>query len=106
MGLAMGCDLRICSDDAMFGVPAARLGLGYGLKGVKKLVRRGGPSYTNDIFKSARKFTAAEAQRMGLVSQVVPVAEVEKDVNDYADSMGAERPAHGRGGEIRRASSG
>ncbi len=41
VGLALCCDLRICSDNSKFGVPAAKLGLGYGFTGIKKLVDRG-----------------------------------------------------------------
>ena len=43
MGLAVGCDLRICSDDSRLGITAARLGLGYNQEGVRKLVDLAGP---------------------------------------------------------------
>ena len=61
VGLALCCDLRICSDNSKFGVPAAKLGLGYGFKGIKKLVDVVGPSFAKEIFFTARQFTAAEA---------------------------------------------
>ena len=70
VGLALCCDLRICSDNSKFGVPAAKLGLGYGFKGIKKLVDVVGPSFAKEIFFTARQFTAAEAQTMGLVNRV------------------------------------
>ena len=72
VGLALGCDLRICSDNSKFGVPAAKLGLGYGYKGIKKLVDVVGPSFAKEIFFTARQFTAAEALTMGLVNRVLP----------------------------------
>src|SRR5712671_7980944 len=84
VGLALCCDLRICSDNSKFGVPAAKLGLGYGFIGIKKLVDVVGPSFAKEIFYTARQFTAAEAQTMGLVNRVLPDGELEKYVNDYA----------------------
>src|SRR6266478_6652135 len=49
VGLALCCDMRICSDNSKFGVPAAKLGLGYGFKGIKKLVDVVGPSFAKEI---------------------------------------------------------
>ena len=92
VGLALCCDLRICSDNSKFGVPAAKLGLGYGFKGIKKLVDVVGPSFAKEIFFTARQFTAAEAQTMGLVNRVLPEAELEKYVKDYADTISANAP--------------
>jgi enoyl-CoA hydratase/carnithine racemase len=92
VGLALACDLRICSDNSKFGVPAAKLGLGYGFKGIKKLVDVVGPSFAKEIFFTARQFTAAEALAMGLVNRVLPGAELEKYVKDYADAISANAP--------------
>src|SRR5450631_3608987 len=83
MAIAIGCDIRIVTDDSKFGIPAARLGLGYGVPGVKKLVGLVGPSHTKEIFFTARHFTAAEAQTMGLVSRVVPAAQLEDYTRKY-----------------------
>ena len=92
VGLALCCDLRICSDNSKFGVPAAKLGLGYGFKGIKKLVDVVGPSFAKEIFFTARQFTAAEAQTMGLVNRVLPADELEKYVKDYAETIGGNAP--------------
>ncbi len=92
VGLALCCDLRICSDNSKFGVPAAKLGLGYGFKGIKKLVDVVGPSFAKEIFFTARQFSAAEAQTMGLVSRVLPADELEKYVKDYADTISGNAP--------------
>jgi enoyl-CoA hydratase/carnithine racemase len=92
VGLALCCDLRICSDNSKFGVPAAKLGLGYGFKGIKKLVDVVGPSFAKEIFFTARQFTAAEALQMGLVNRVLPEAELEKYVQDYAATIGGNAP--------------
>ena len=92
VGLALCCDMRICSDNSKFGVPAAKLGLGYRYEGMKKLVDLVGPSFAKEIFFTARQFTAAEAQTMGLVNRVLPEGELETYVKDYADTIGGNAP--------------
>jgi enoyl-CoA hydratase/carnithine racemase len=92
VGLALACDLRICSDNSRFGVPAAKLGLGYGFAGIKKLVDVVGPSFAKEIFFTARQFSAAEAAAMGLVNRVLPGDELEKYVKDYAETIGGNAP--------------
>lgn len=77
LGLAAACDLRICAEDAVFRMPAARLGLGYSPSGVRRFMNVIGAANTLEIFATAKKFGAAEALRMGFVSRVVPVAELE-----------------------------
>ena len=63
--LALGCDLRIASDDARFGIPAARLGLGYHYNGMEKLMALVGPSVTKEIFFTARTdWTAQDASEL------------------------------------------
>jgi enoyl-CoA hydratase/carnithine racemase len=73
-------------------VPAAKLGLGYGFKGIKKLVDVVGPSFAKEIFYTARQFTAAEALTMGLVNRVLPEAELESYVKNYADTISGNAP--------------
>lgn len=92
VGLALCCDLRICSDNSKFGVPAAKLGLGYGFTGIKKLVDVVGPSFAKEIFYTARQFTASEALTMGLVNRMLPEAELEKYVKGYADTISGNAP--------------
>jgi enoyl-CoA hydratase len=92
LGIAIGCDLRIADDTSKFGIPAARLGLGYGAGGVKKLMDLVGPAYTKDIFFTARHFTAAEALTMGLVNWVVPEAELEARVREYCATIADNAP--------------
>jgi len=92
VGLALCCDMRICTEGSKFGVPAAKLGLGYRFDGLKKLVDLVGPSFAKEIFFTARQFTAAEAQVMGLVNRVLPDAELESYVRDYAETIAANAP--------------
>jgi len=92
LGFAAACDLRICSDNSVFRMPAARLGLGYSPAGVRRFMNVLGAANTADIFMSARKFDAKEALRMGFVSRVVPVAALEKTVADYCRMVGENAP--------------
>jgi enoyl-CoA hydratase/carnithine racemase len=93
VGIAITCDLRIAADDARFGIPAARLGLGYHYNGMEKLLKLIGPAYTKEIFFTARTdFSAQDAWRMGLVNQVVPKAELEAFTRDYALRMAHNAP--------------
>jgi enoyl-CoA hydratase/carnithine racemase len=92
VGLAADCDLRIASEGARFGVPAARLGLGYGMAGVKRLMDLVGPANTKEIFFTARHFSAAEAQAMGFVNRVLPEPELEPYVRSYCDMIAANAP--------------
>lgn len=92
VGIAIGCDLRIAGEGAKFGIPATRLGLGYGPSGVKKLMDLVGPSHVKEIFFTARHFTAAEALGMGLVNRVVPDAELEAYVRSYCATIADNAP--------------
>jgi enoyl-CoA hydratase/carnithine racemase len=92
VGLAIGCDIRICSDNSRFGIPAAKLGLGYGHKGIRKLMDLVGPSRAKEIFFTAKQFSAQQALTMGLVNQVVSEAELEATVDDYAKTIAANAP--------------
>ena len=92
MGIASCCDLRIASEDARFGVPAAKLGLGYGYPGVKRLMDVVGPSFTKEIFFTARLFDVMEAVEMGLVNRVIEKGELEFYVKDYAATIAANAP--------------
>ena len=92
LGFAAACDLRICSEDSIFRMPAARLGLGYSPTGVRRFMNVLGAANTTDIFMSARKFDAKEALRMGFVSKVTKVDELEKSVADYCKMVAENAP--------------
>jgi enoyl-CoA hydratase len=92
LAIAIGCDIRIATDDSKFGIPASRLGLGYGAPGVKKLMGLVGPSFTKEIFFTARHFTSAEAQSMGLVNRIVPAAELEDYTRKYCATIADNAP--------------
>ena len=93
LSIAITTDMRIASDDSRFGVPAARLGLGYHYTGMEKLMKLVGPACTKEIFFTARTdFSAQDALRMGLVNQVVPKAELETFTRRYAETIAKNAP--------------
>ena len=92
MGLALSCDMRICTEASKFAVPAAKLSIGYRYAGLKKLVDVVGPSFAKEIFYTARQFTAQEALMMGLVNRVLPDGELETYVKDYAETIAGNAP--------------
>jgi enoyl-CoA hydratase/carnithine racemase len=92
MGIAARCDLRVCSDDALFSLPAARLGLGYSYASIMRLAQVVGPSYCAEIMFAARRYSAAEALQMRLVNRVVPGAEFERVVSEYCAMIADNAP--------------
>jgi enoyl-CoA hydratase/carnithine racemase len=92
MGLAASCDMRVCSANSRFALPAAKLGLGYGFPAVKRLADIVGPAWAKDIFFTARQFGAEEALRIGYVNRVVGEDELEKTVSELAATIAANAP--------------
>lgn len=92
LGIAMHADMRMASDDSEFGIPAAKLGLGYHYSTLKPLVDLVGPSAAKLILFSGRRFKAEEALRMGLINQILPRAELEPAVVDLAGEIATNAP--------------
>jgi enoyl-CoA hydratase len=92
LALALDCDLRFCSEDALFRMPAGRLGLGYEYEGIKRMVHVIGAANACDLFFSARKFGAADALQIGFVSRVFPVAEFDQGFADYCAMIAENAP--------------
>jgi enoyl-CoA hydratase/carnithine racemase len=92
LAIAIGCDIRIATVESKFGIPAARLGVGYGAAGVQKLVSLVGPSYTKEIFFTARHFDAAEAQAMGLINRMVSGLQLEDYTRKYCAAIADNAP--------------
>jgi len=90
--IALTADLRFVADDGVFAIPAARLGLGYAAGGLQSLVNVVGFAAAKEIFFTARRFDAEEAQRMGLVNAVVPKAELEAHVRKVAEGIADNAP--------------
>ena len=79
--VALACDLRYCGDDAQFGIPAAKLGVGYSVEGHKRLVETVGQARAREIMFLARRYPAEEAARMGLVHRVFADDRLEAEVD-------------------------
>jgi enoyl-CoA hydratase/carnithine racemase len=90
--VALTADLRYAADDAVFAIPAARLGLGYGPPLLETLVRLVGPAFAKEMVFSARRFPAPTALRMGLVNEVFPKAELETRVRALAEGIAENAP--------------
>ena len=74
--LAMSCDIRICSDNALFGQPEVGLGITPGFGGTQRLARIVGPGMAKQMIYTARNIKADEAYRIGLVNAVYPQEEL------------------------------
>jgi enoyl-CoA hydratase len=77
MNLAACCDMRFCNEGARFGVPAARLGLGYGFGRIERLSRIVGLPRAMEFLFTARQYSSQEAYDMGLVNAVAADAELD-----------------------------
>ncbi len=92
MAIALNCDLRICTEDAQFGIPAAKLGIGYAADRLGQLVDLVGPSAAKDLLFTGRRIPAQEALRLGIVNYVKPAAELEAFVETYAQTLAGNAP--------------
>ena len=90
--LAMSCDIRICSDNAMFGQPEVGLGITPGFGGTQRLPRIVGLGMAKQLLYTARNIDAAEALRIGLVNAVVPQAELMDTAVKMANTIAKNAP--------------
>jgi enoyl-CoA hydratase len=89
---ALTADLRYAADDAIFAIPAARLGVGYPMAGIESLTNIVGFSAAKEIFFTARKFSAEEARELGLVNRVLPARELDAFVRETAARIAENAP--------------
>ena len=87
VALACACDIRICSENSVFAVPAGRLGIGYRPNFTRWVVETVGFSTTKEILFTARRYNATEALQIGLVNRVVSVSELTVYVTEYANTI-------------------
>ena len=92
MAITLNCDLRIGDESLRYGIPAARLGIGYRWPGIKKLVDTVGAPNAREIFLTARRFNAQDALRMGFVNRIVARGELEAAVRAESDLLAANAP--------------
>ena len=90
--LSMACDIRICSENAMFGQPEVGLGITPGFGGTQRLPRIVGLGMAKQLLYTARNIDAAEALRIGLVNAVVPQAELMDTALKMANTIAKNAP--------------
>lgn len=100
VALATCCDIRIGAVDSVYGVPAARLGIGYSADFIKLLADLVGPSRAKEFLYTARRYSSAEAYEIGLLNRVIGTAELESYVAEYAAGMAANAPLTQRATKI------
>lgn len=92
LATALNADIRIATEGSSFGIPAARLGLGFGFEGVKSLAAVVGRSNAAEILYTARRFSAHEALAMGLINRVVADDALEDAVRELAEQIAENAP--------------
>ncbi|WP_418120731.1 enoyl-CoA hydratase/isomerase family protein [Variovorax sp. 350MFTsu5.1] len=90
--LALLADIRICSDNAQFGLPEVRVGSIPGAGGTQRLIRAVGQSDAMWMLLTGERIDAAEALRIGLVSKVVPLSALQETAIRLARTMAANAP--------------
>lgn len=90
-GLALACDLVVAADDAVFGTPEIDIGLWPHMITVP-LIRSMPPKRALELMLTGRRVSAAEADRLGFVTSVVPVAELDAAVDALAAALAAKSP--------------
>jgi enoyl-CoA hydratase len=90
--LAIMCDLRMAAASSRFGIPAARLGIGYFYAGVKRLTDLVGPSQAKRMLFAAERYGADEMLRIGLIDELLPDAELDKRVQALTALIAANAP--------------
>jgi enoyl-CoA hydratase/carnithine racemase len=86
-GLLLACDFRFAAAEAQFWIPEVDLGVPLGVASTTRFVRFVGPAKAKEIIMGCHRYSAAEAQAMGLVTRVVPGSDLERAVKDYAQHL-------------------
>ncbi len=92
LALAINCDLRYCTPGSVFGLPAAKLGVGYSFEGIHRLTELIGPAYAGEICFTGGRFSADQALGMGLVNSVIADEELEEFVSSTATVIAENAP--------------
>ncbi|NVN87742.1 MAG: enoyl-CoA hydratase/isomerase family protein [Rhodopseudomonas sp.] len=90
--LALACDFRIGVDSAEMFMPAARLGLHYYPGGIKRYVTRLGLNNAKKLFLTAQKIDADEMLRIGYLTALVPIEQLDDEVDALADVLAGNAP--------------
>ncbi|MGY0020514.1 enoyl-CoA hydratase/isomerase family protein [Streptomyces sp. cg35] len=90
--LALMADVRIAADDAVFALPEARLGVAVDAGGDLRIAREAGAGWAKFLALTGRRIDADTAQRLNLLQQVVPAAELESAAREVAAEIAANAP--------------
>jgi enoyl-CoA hydratase len=91
LGLALACDLIVARDDVRFGTPEINVGV-FPFMIMALIYRNVGRKKTNELLLLGDQIAAAEAERIGIVNRVVPAAEFDAAVRDWAARLAAKSP--------------
>jgi enoyl-CoA hydratase/carnithine racemase len=87
--LTLACDFRVAAAEAQLWIPEVELGVPLGAASTTRFVRLVGPARAKEIIMEGRRYSAEEAQGLGLVHRVVPGATLDKAVREYAELLAA-----------------
>ena len=90
--ISMSCDIRICSENAVFGQPEVGLGITPGFGGTQRLARIVGTGKAKEMIYGARNIKAEEAYRIGLVNNVSPAEELMPAAKKLASTIARNAP--------------
>ena len=90
--IALACDLRIASENATFGLPEVTRGIIPGAGGTQRLPRLVGPERALDLILTGRRIDAREAERIGLVTRVVPLRDLRGEALAVASAIAENGP--------------
>ena len=90
--IAMSCDIRICSENAIFGQPEVGLGITPGFGGTQRLTRIVGPGMAKQMIFTGQTINAKEALRIGLVNEIYPQSELLAKAKKIAENIGKNIP--------------
>jgi enoyl-CoA hydratase / 3-hydroxyacyl-CoA dehydrogenase len=88
-GLTLACDFRFAAASAQLWIPEVDLGVPLGVASTTRFVRMVGPARAKEIIMGCRRYSAAEAEAMGLVNRVVPDEQLGRAVEEYAQMLAA-----------------
>jgi enoyl-CoA hydratase len=100
LGTALKADMRVSAADAQFGIPAGRLGIVYNYPGLKRVVEVVGPASAMEMIFTARRFSADEALKMGLVHEVTQPDLLETRVRELSATIARNAPLSVRAGKL------
>ncbi len=92
LGLALACDIRIATRTAVFGIPAARLGLAYPPEALSDLLEAVSLSHAKQLLFTGERISASRASAIGLINELVEDGDLDDRINALASSLCANAP--------------